>query len=72
MQSIVTNTYVSDTESDMPHRPNSITSVAHAERSVGDVDTCAKGSSNHSGHFDDENVTCQDRCVKGSSNHSDY
>ena len=46
--------------------------VVYARRSIGDVDTCAKGSSNHSGHVDGESVTCQDSCGEGSSNHSDY
>jgi len=72
MQNSMLDTDVPIMESDMPYRPDSTTRVAHAERSVGDVDTCAKGSSNHSGHVEDENVTCQDSCAKGSSNHSDY
>ena len=72
MQNSMLDTEVPIMESDMPYRPDSTTRVAHAERSVGDVDTCAKGSSNHSGHVEDENVTCQDSCAKGSSNHSDY
>ena len=71
-QNSMLDTDVSNIDSDMSHRPKSLTRVEHAERSVGDVDTCAKGSSNHSGHVEDENVTCQDSCAKGSSNHSDY
>ena len=72
MQNSMLDTDVPIMESDMPYRPDSTTCVAHAERSVGDVDTCAKGSSNHSGHVEDENVTCQYSCAKGSSNHADY
>ena len=72
MQNSMLDTDVPIMESDMPYRPDSPTRVAHAERSVGDVDTCAKGSSNHSGHVDGENVTCPDSCAKGYINHSDY
>jgi hypothetical protein len=72
MQNSMIDRDVSIIDSDKSHRPKSHTRVAHAERLVGDVDTYAKGSSNHSGHVNDENVTCQDSCAKGSSNHSDY
>ena len=72
MQSIVTNTHVSDTESDMPYRPDSFTRV---EMQNVQSETCIpvrKVPVNHSGHVDGEDVTCQDGCAKGSSNHSDH
>ncbi len=53
MENSMLDTEVPIMESDMPYRLDSTTRVAHAERSVGDVDTCAKGSSNHSGHVED-------------------
>ncbi len=42
MRNSMIDTDVSIMDSDKSHRPESHTRVAHAKRSVGDVDTCAK------------------------------